>query len=402
MLPLPLANILQHKLRSLLTAAGIAVAVCMLITLSGVARGTLYEIADRWDSVDADLMLLPRGLRSDSVTISGSQLPDGLAEIIRTRHGDMAELVVPVFLWQVPMAGQDHMAAGVDPDQWHILSGRAEVTDGRVFDPDHRFADWLDEQLLEVHEGELPDLSPEQLGHPDHNGLELVIDSRLASAGRYRRDQTVHMVGYDWTIVGVVQAGGMTRIYMPRRTAQYLAGGNILRSTLMFIMLKPGVDLPEAVKAIGDSTRADVVPVADHRRQLEAKFQMMFVYVDMVNLIAMGIAFLFIMVMLYAMVLERTRDIAILKANGASNMFLLSQVVGESVIMTGMGTAGGIALSFLAAWLIGVFDPLLTVDITAQWILTAIVIAAIGAVLSAIYPAWRATRVDMVEALTLE
>jgi len=49
MVPLPLANILQHKLRSLLTAAGIAAAVCMLITLSGLARGSLYEIADRWD-----------------------------------------------------------------------------------------------------------------------------------------------------------------------------------------------------------------------------------------------------------------------------------------------------------------------------------------------------------------
>lgn len=403
MLPLPLANILQHKLRSLLTALGIAVAVCMLITLSGLARGSLFEIADRWESVDADLILLPRGLRGDSATISGSRLPDGLAEIVRQKHDDIVDYIVPVFLWQMHMAGQEHMAAGVDPDQWHVLTGGRKVR-GRLYDPDNRFADWLAERILTAaHGGELLDLTAEQLGHPEHNGLELVIDSRLASAGRYTIGQTVHTAGYDWTIVGIVPTGGMTRIYMSRRTAQFLAGsGNISRSTLMFIKLDKGVAPGPAARAIGASTRADTTRLADHRDQLEAKFAMMFVYVDTVNLVAMGIAFLFIMVMLYAMVLERTRDIAILKANGASNWFLLRQVVGEGVIITATGTVAGIGMSFLAAWLIEVFHPLLTVQITGQWIAIAVGIAAVGAVLSAIYPAWRATRVDMVEALTLE
>jgi len=348
-------------------------------------------------------MLLPRGLRGDSATISGSQLPDKLAHILREEHAGIVDCVVPVFLWQVPMAGQDHVAAGVDPEQWHVLSGRPDVTDGRLFDPDGNFAEWIDEQLLGPGgNGKLLDLSPAQLGQPDHNGLELVIDSRLAGAGGYKCGQIIHMVEHDWTIVGIVPAGGMTRIYMPRRTAQYLAGGNILRSTLMFIKLAPGVKLGPAARAISASTRADAVPLADHRGQLAAKFDMMFVYVDLVNVIAMGIAFLFIMVMLYAMVLERTRDIAILKANGASGGFLLRQVVGESMIMTAIGTAAGIALSFVTAWLVEVFRPLLTVRITGQWIATAVGIAGVGAVASAIYPAWRATRVDMIEALTLE
>ncbi len=386
-----------------MTATGIAVAVCMLITLSGVARGSLYEIADRWDSVDADLMLLPRGLRGDSVTISGSQVPDKLADIIAREHADIITHVVPIYLWQVPLAGQDHMAAGVAPEQWHVLAGKNAVLEGRLFDPDNSFANWLDTQLLgPADEGDLPDLSADQLGHPDHNGLELVIDSRLARAGNYKLGQTVRTLEHDWTIVGIVPAGGMTRIYMPRRTAQFLAGGNILRSTLMFIKLAPGVKLPAAAKAISATTRAEAVPLADHRSQLESKFEIMFTYVNLVNLIAMGIAFLFIMVMLYAMVLQRTRDIAILKSCGASSAFLLGQVVGESLIMTAMGTAAGVAMSFLAAWLIGAFLPLMTVTITPGWIATAIVIAAIGAVVSAIYPAWRATRVDMVEALTLE
>jgi len=53
---LPLANILHHTLRSTLSALGIGIGICMLVTLSGLARGTLYEVADRWEQVRADLI----------------------------------------------------------------------------------------------------------------------------------------------------------------------------------------------------------------------------------------------------------------------------------------------------------------------------------------------------------
>lgn len=58
---LPLANILHHKLRSVLSALGIGIGICMLVTLSGLSRGTLSEVADRWDAVDAQLIVYPLG-----------------------------------------------------------------------------------------------------------------------------------------------------------------------------------------------------------------------------------------------------------------------------------------------------------------------------------------------------
>jgi putative ABC transport system permease protein len=102
------------------------------------------------------------------------------------------------------------------------------------------------------------------------------------------------------------------------------------------------------------------------------------------------------------MVLQRTREIAILKSCGASGWFLLRQVLAESAILTAAGTLVGVALSFLAEWLIETARPLLTVTITASWIAVAVGAAAVGAVVSGLYPAWRAIRVDVVEALTLE
>jgi putative ABC transport system permease protein len=146
----------------------------------------------------------------------------------------------------------------------------------------------------------------------------------------------------------------------------------------------------------------DAMPVSYYKDMLQHTFGVMFTYVDMVNAIVLLIAFLFVMVTLYMMVLQRTREIAILKSAGASGWFILRQVCGESGILTAAGTAMGVGLSFLAAMLIEKLRPLLTVDITLKWIAVAVGAAVAGAVVAAIYPAWRATRVDMIEALSLE
>jgi len=410
---LPLANLLHHKLRSVLSALGIGIGICMLVTLSGLSRGSLFEVAERLESVDADLIVSPRGWGNNTSDKSGSALPDKYAKVILERHGDIVARAVPVFIWPIRLAGQDHRAAGVDPSDFSMLAGERPLDEGRCFDPDGRFAKWIEHKLLAPAEtpGDATDIADEQvleltqadLADPDHDGLELVIDSRLAKAGNFHVGQKVHASGHDWKIVGIVHVGAMTRIFLPLRTAQFLYGsGDVTKCTMILLKLKPGVQIGPASRQIHQTIGHDVIPLTRYRGMLLEKFGIIFVYVDIVNTIALVIAFLFIMVTLYTMVLQRTREIAILKSFGASNAFILRQVLAESLMLTGFGTAIGIALSFLAAWLIQTLKPLLTVSITWEWLGIAIAAAAAGAVLSGLYPAWRAMRVDVVEALTLE
>jgi ABC-type lipoprotein release transport system permease subunit len=402
---LPLANILHHKLRSALSALGIGIAVCMLITLTGLSRGSLFEVAQRWESVDADLIVLPRGWGDNASDKSGSGLPDRYAAKIAAEMGDKVRRVVAVFTWQIKLAGQDQMSVGVDGEAWQTLSGGKRITQGRLFDPQGKFDRWLRDKLLRggQGDGQVLELTEQDLCDPQHNGLEMVIDSRLASAGGYRLGQTVFTANHHWQIVGIVQAGAMARVFLPRATAQYLFGnGDMTRSTLMFVKLADGLDPGPAARAIAKLTGQDVVPLARYRGMLMEKFGIMFTYVDAVNVVALVIAFLFIMVTLYTMVLQRTREIAILKSAGASNLFLARQVAAESMMLTGLGAAAGVGLSFLAARAIQAARPLLTVTITWKWIAIAFAAALIGALASTIYPAWRAGRVDMAEVLSLE
>lgn len=410
---LPLAILLHHKLRGALSALGIGIGVCMLVTLSGLSRGSLFEVAERAESVDADLMITPRGWSRNAADKSGGALSDGYADLILRTHGEEVAKAAPVFIWPIRLAGQDHRAAGVDPRDLPMLTGGRKLAQGRIFDPDNRFSRWIDRMLLTPSampmargvppEPELLRLTEADLSDPDHNGLELVIDARLARAGGYRVGQKVRTAGHEWTIVGIVPEGVMTRVFMPLRTAQFLFGsGDITKSTMILVKLKPGADIGPASRAIARTAGHDVMPLTEYRGMLIEKFGVMFLYVDIVNAFALVIAFLFIMVTLYTTVLQRTREIAILKSFGASRRFILGQVLGESLILTGFGTAVGLGLSFFAAWLIQTLRPLLTVTITLDWIAVAVAAAFAGAVLSGLYPAWRAMRVDVVEALSHE
>ncbi|MBN1554312.1 MAG: ABC transporter permease [Phycisphaerae bacterium] len=400
---LPLANIRHHKLRSLLCALGIGISICMLVALTGLARGSLFENADRWESVGADLIVFPKGW-ADKIANRGVGLSEKYAKILRENHGKIVEQAAPLFCWPMKVAGQDHVVAGVAPEQWSLVTGNAALKQGRLFDPDNRFARWMEGKLLTpTADDAVVEITEADLNTPDHNGLELVIDTRLADAAGLKLGDTLRAANHNWTIVGIVPAGVMTRIFMPLRTAQYLFGdGDITKCTMILVKLREGVDVGPAAQTLREALRQDVIPPKAYRVTLQEKFSIMLTYVDMVNIIALVIAFLFVMNTLYTMVLERRREIAILRSCGASGWFILRQVLGEAMILAGAGVVIGIGMSFGVSALIGKLKPLLTPELSFHWMLIAAGAAAVGAIVSSLYPAWRATRINMAEVLIYE
>ncbi|MBN1943607.1 MAG: ABC transporter permease [Phycisphaerae bacterium] len=403
MVYLPLANIWHHKLRSLLCALGVGISICMLVALTGLARGSLFENADRWESVGADLIVFPRGW-ADKIANRGVGLSEKYAKLLREKHGDLVERAAGVFCWPMKVAGQDHVVAGVAPEQWDMISGGKAIKEGRLFDPENRFAKWLDDRLLSpATDDRAVEITEADLRDPEHDGLELVIDTRLAAAAGLGVGDTLHAANHDWTIVGLAPTGVMTRIFMPLRTAQFLFGdGDVTKCTMILVKLRDGVDAGPAARTLRDALKLDVIPPKAYRVTLQEHFSIMLNYVDMVNIIALIIAFLFVMNTLYTMVLERKREIAILRSCGASGWFILRQVLGESMILAAAGVVIGVAMSFGASALIGRLKPLLTPELSFHWMLIAAGAAVLGAILSALYPAWRATRINMAEVLVYE
>src|SRR5206468_10905541 len=122
-------------------------------------------------------------------------------------------------------------------------------------------------------------------------------------------------------------------------------------------------------------------------------------------IVAIGVVIGFSVVCLsmYMAVLQRTREIGILKSLGASRAYVLALVVAEAFVMGLGGTVAGILLSFVARWVILTLVPAsLQQAIAYDWWPIAGLIALFASLLGALYPGFRAARQDPIEALAYE
>jgi len=121
---------------------------------------------------------------------------------------------------------------------------------------------------------------------------------------------------------------------------------------------------------------------------------------DVVTVIATLVGFLVIFLSMYTAILERTREIGILKSMGASKTTIVSMVLRESILMAIVGVALGIGLIYAIHGYLDARYPTLFFEITGQWIVRASIIAFLGTIFGAAYPALMAARKDPIDALS--
>jgi putative ABC transport system permease protein len=123
---------------------------------------------------------------------------------------------------------------------------------------------------------------------------------------------------------------------------------------------------------------------------------------EIVTGIAVVIGFLVIFQSMYTAILERTREIGILKSMGASKLTIVSAVLRECAILAAAGVLVGIAGTYGVSALMTHLFPTQTFEITGTWIAYAALIAFTGSICGALYPAWMAARKDPIDALAYE
>jgi ABC-type antimicrobial peptide transport system permease subunit len=125
---------------------------------------------------------------------------------------------------------------------------------------------------------------------------------------------------------------------------------------------------------------------------------MLLLVVALISLVVGGVGIMNIMLV---SVTERTREIGLRMAVGARGYHILQQFLVEAVVLCLFGGALGVALGRGASWLVTTFLrwPTLT---SIPAIIAAVVVSATVGVLFGFYPAWKASRLDPIDALRYE
>jgi putative ABC transport system permease protein len=297
------------------------------------------------------------------------------------------------------MGGQQQRLFGVDPAQMAVFLASRRVVEGQLFDRAAAFAG-------RVSAGEKP---PADMGDPAYagylaDGLELVIDERLQRVGGYHIGDQVQIMGQVFRIVGVVETGVAGRVFAPLQTLREIVVAGEPSASMYFIKLRPDVDPVAAAdlfqKQFGADVRVELK--GEYGQLLRASFASVNLYMNASSGVALAACFLFILLTMYTMVLERTREIGILKSLGVTRFGLVRLSVIEATLISLGGVAMGMALAFGVRALLAELRPLLTVDFGAAQLLTAVVIGIVGGALSALYPGYRAARLDPAIALSRE
>ena len=145
MLTLPVANLLHHKLRSLLCAAAVGIGVAMMVVQLSLSHGMLDEVADRMQSVDAELIVLPNN--ANAIFQGGAIFSDSYRGLIEDAELDgrpLARRAIPVFLDTIRLGGQQQRMFGIDPKDMPAFLGTRSIKAGRLFEGGAHFKRYID------------------------------------------------------------------------------------------------------------------------------------------------------------------------------------------------------------------------------------------------------------------
>ena len=108
-----------------------------------------------------------------------------------------------------------------------------------------------------------------------------------------------------------------------------------------------------------------------------------------------------IMNIMLVSVMQRTREIGVRKAIGARRRDILSQILIESITLSGVGAVVGVGVGIGLTYLVRVLSPL-PAAVDAKWIALGVSLGVVVGVVSGVYPAVRASRLAPVDALRHE
>ena len=361
------ANLVHRPVRSIISVLAVAIEVIMILSIAGVFMGMLNDTKERTNGIGADLMLRPSN-GSTFAAMNGAPMPVKFAEAIRKLPH--VAVVSPV-IQKLSTAGKIEILYGIDYPSFDALKPFVYLSGGPFQGPN-----------------------------------DVIVDDVFAGSDKgYHVGDTIRILAHPFRISGIVEHGKGGRKLMPIDTVGSLTDAED-KASLFYIKVDEPANDNLVIQEIHATRGLEDYPVETVDSWLEEmtpdKLPGFNIALDVVTFIAVVVGFLAIFQSMYTAVLERTREIGILKSMGASKLTIVDVILRETAAMALAGVALGIAGTFGVKMLMAHVFPMQHFEVTGIWVARGAGIAFLGALCGALYPAWMAARKDPIDALAYE
>lgn len=386
MLWLALRNLTRRPLRTGLTIAGVASAIAVLACLFSFGRGYQRGLSTELDRMGLQLMLVPLGCPYDAAArvLKGKTLENSLPEsaIEEARRDPAVAIAAPLL-----------MAALTSPSK-----GRADMWVG------------LDESALALKPWWRAAAGTNWFTGPDSIVLGCdAAEVEMRSPGdKFFSPET----GRTLTVAGVLERSGTSDdslFFVPLHTAQEMFNQST-RVTAIAVRLRDPALLREATDRLQRIPGAQVVTMTEMMGTFLNLVGMVRSLLLAIALVAAAVSVLSVFNTLLAAVLERTPELSVMRALGASRMQVIGLIAVEGFLLTMIASLAGLGLAAAGGGTleqaVKEFLPLAPTEpllwMTPTLLLECLGLGAAAGIVGGLYPAWRAGRLAPAEALKLD
>jgi putative ABC transport system permease protein len=391
---LSLSSVLAQRMRSILTALGIAVGIAAVVLLTSIGEGVRQFVLHEFSQFGTNLIAVNPGRTTTHGVPSGA-----IASVRPLTLGDADALA--------RLAHVEAMVPGVQGNAETSADGRSRRTTVFGTGP----------QLLQVWNAKLALGRSLPADNPRTARAFAVLGSKLRSelfGTRNPLGARLRIGGETFRIIGALAPQGQVlgfdlddTVYIPAGRAMALFD----REGLMEIDVRYAADVPSSLMA----ERIRKVLIQRHGSEdftITTQEDMLSTLGNILSVLTLavgalgGISLLVGAVGIFTImnigVRERTAEIGLLRALGARRGQILALFLGEAVVLASLGGFAGLAVGAGGAHLLGWLVPALPVKTPWIYALLAELLAAFIGLLAGVLPAQRAARLDPVEALREE
>ena len=363
---LVLENLKHRPMRSLLSILLIGVPVTLILCLVGLSHGFIEDSQKRQRGSGADILMRPKS--SSFLSLNGAPIPEQLVGYMAKQpHVKMATGV-----YSVVVEGVTLFATGINYEEFTQMCGGFQFHSGGAFQ------------------------------RPD----DVILDDYYADQTKAKLGDTINLLNAKWHVSGIMEGGKLTHIVVPLKTLQERLE-NAGKVNQIYLRLDDPANTAATVKYLTGIPALEGYPIISMENFTSLlnvnNIPALAGFIAVVMGIGVVIGFAVVCLSMYMAVLQRTREIGILKSLGASKGFILGIILSEAFFLGLGGTILGILMSYAAAALIHALKPAsLPMTIAYDWWPIAGAITVLGALLGALYPGLTAAAHDPIEALSYE